>query len=182
MWINFAIMMNKEILLIVAVFLFLSCSRKQEPAISEADFRKTEEALIGANRLLIQKDKEKILEYMKRHQLSLTETESGLWYAINHKGSGYQAEAGNLVTLAYEVSLLDGTSCYDSDSLGLKQFVVGKGGVESGLEEGILLLNEGSKALFIMPPHMAHGVPGDGNRIPARSILVYQVELIKVEP
>ncbi|MFO7368877.1 MAG: FKBP-type peptidyl-prolyl cis-trans isomerase [Bacteroidales bacterium] len=175
-------MMNKEILLIIAVFFLLSCSRKQEPAISEAEIRETEEALIGVNRLLIQKDKEKILEYMKQHQLTLEETETGLWYAIKQKGSGLKAEAGNRVTLAYEVSLPDGTTCYNSDSLGLKQFVVGKGGVESGLEEGILLLNEGSKALFIMPPHLAHGVPGDGNRIPARSILVYQVELIKVEP
>jgi FKBP-type peptidyl-prolyl cis-trans isomerase len=175
-------MMNKGILLISAVFFLLSCSPKKDPAISASEIRETEEALIGVNRLLVQKDKEKIREYLKQHQLTLEETSSGLWYAVMQKGRGYKAEAGSLVTIAYEVSLLDGTTCYDSDSLGMKQFVVGKGGVESGLEEGILLLHEGSKALFIMPPHLAHGVPGDGNRIPARSILVYQVELLKVEP
>lgn len=164
------------------MFFLLSCSRKQERVISETEIRETEEALISVNRLLIQKDKEKIVEYQKQHQLTLQETSSGLWYAVMYKGSGNKAEAGNRVTLAYEVSLLDGSTCYDSDSLGLKQFVVGKGGVESGLEEGILMLHEGSKALFIMPPHLAHGMPGDGNRIPARAILVYQVELIKVEP
>ena len=64
-----------------------------------------------------------------------------------------------------------------------KQFRIGQGGVESGLEEGVLLLlHEGDKATFIMPPHLAHGLPGDGNRIPARSIIVYEVELVKVEP
>lgn len=175
-------MRNKEILFIIAATILLSCSRKQEHTISEAEFRETEEALIGANRLLVQKDKEKINEYLKQHQLDLQETSSGLWYLETEKGRGIKAELNNRVTIAYEVSLLDGTKCYDSDSLGLKQFVVGKGGVESGLEEGILLLNEGSKALFIMPPHLAHGVPGDGNRIPARAVIVYQVELIKVEP
>ena len=86
-----------------------------------------------------------------------------------------------MVTLAYDVSLLDGTHCYGSDSLGFKQFRVGQGGVESGLEEGILMLNKGSKAIFIMPPHLAHGLTGDGDQIPARSVIVYHVELIKVE-
>ncbi len=175
-------MMNKGVFAIVVMVFLLSCSRKQEHAISEAEIRETKEALVGANRLLVQKDKEKIREYLEQHQLNLEETSSGLWYVVTDKGTGNKAEMNNRVTIAYEISLLDGTRCYDSDSLGLKQFVVGKGGVESGLEEGILLLHEGSKALFIMPPHLAHGVPGDGNRIPARSVIVYQVELIKVEP
>jgi FKBP-type peptidyl-prolyl cis-trans isomerase len=166
----------------MAVSCLFSCSRKHEHVISETEVRQTEEALIGANRLLVQKDKEKILEYLEQHQLTLEETSSGLWYAVTKKGSGMKAEMNCRVTIAYEVNLLDGTRCYDSDSLGLKQFIVGKGGVESGLEEGILQLHEGSKALFIMPPHLAHGVPGDGNRIPARSVIVYQVELLKVEP
>jgi len=54
--------------------------------------------------------------------------------------------------------------------------------VESGLEEGILLLRVGDKATFIMPPHLAHGLQGDGDRIPARSIIMYDVLLLKVEP
>ncbi len=174
--------MNKGILIIIVATFLLSCSRKQEQAVSEAEIRETEEALIGANRLLVQRDKEKILEYIEQHRLNLEETSSGLWYTVTEKGRGIKVGENSRVTIAYEVSLLDATKCYDSDSLGLKQFVVGKGGVESGLEEGILLLHEGSKALFIMPPHLAHGVPGDGNRIPARSIIVYKVDLLKVEP
>jgi FKBP-type peptidyl-prolyl cis-trans isomerase len=58
--------------------------------------------------------------------------------------------------------------------------VVGKGGVESGLEEGILLLHEGDKARFVLAPHLAHGLIGDENRIPPRSIIIYYIELLAV--
>jgi FKBP-type peptidyl-prolyl cis-trans isomerase len=166
----------------VMLLFFQCCSRNREGNITEKEIRETEEALIGANRLLVQKDREKIVSYMQQHDLKLKETASGLWYVITRQGSGAEVKENMLVTLNYKVSLLDYTKCYGSDSLGVKQFRVGKGGVESGLEEGMLMLNEGSKALFLMPPHLAHGFPGDGNKIPPRSIIVYDIELLKVEP
>jgi FKBP-type peptidyl-prolyl cis-trans isomerase len=165
-----------------ALLFLQQCSQNKGKDITGSEIRKTEEALIGANRLLVQKDKQKIGLYIKNHHLDLTETASGLWYGITKPGNGAKVEDKMLVTLAYKVFLLDGTLCYDSDSLGVKKFRVGTGGVESGIEEGILLLKEGSKALFILPPHLAHGLTGDGDKIPARSIIVYDVELLKAEP
>jgi FKBP-type peptidyl-prolyl cis-trans isomerase len=52
--------------------------------------------------------------------------------------------------------------------------------VESGLEEGILLLQEGDKARFIMPPHLAHGLIGDRDKIPARATIIYDLELVSL--
>ena len=171
------------IYMVLLMIFFQQCSNNKEnkPA-SESEIRKTEDALIGANRLLVKKDKEKIVNYIAQHNLSLQESSSGLWYGITKQGKGKQVRENMDITLAYKVSLLDGTVCYSSDSLGVKQFRVGKGGVESGLEEGVLMLHEGSSAIFILPPHLAHGLPGDGNRIPARSIIVYQVDILKVNP
>ena len=60
------------------------------------------------------------------------------------------------------------------------RFKIGQGGVESGLEEAVLLMSVGDKGRFIMPPHLAHGLLGDNNKIPPRSIIVYQAELIKL--
>ncbi len=54
---------------------------------------------------------------------------------------------------------------------------IGHGGVESGIEEGILLLHKGDKARFILPPFRAHGLLGDRQKIPPRSIIVYELEL-----
>jgi FKBP-type peptidyl-prolyl cis-trans isomerase len=168
--------------LVFILIFFHFCSGNQEKNITNAEMRNTEEALVGANRILVKKDREKIMAYVRRNNLTMKETSSGLWYGIERYGFGVKAQENALVTLKYKVSLLDGTVCYDSDSLGVKQFRIGKGGVESGLEEGVLFLKVGDKATFIMPPHLAHGLPGDGNRIPARSIIVYDVILLKVEP
>ncbi len=168
------------ILLLITLFILPACKRSNKE-ITEEEYHKTKEALVGANRILIKKDAEKIKAYLKRRNLKMEQTESGLWYAILEKGEGNLARAGLKATISYKVELLDGTLCYHSDSLGLKQFRIGKGGVESGLEEGILLMHQGDKALFVMPPHLAHGLTGDGNRIPARAIIVYEVKLIKLD-
>jgi FKBP-type peptidyl-prolyl cis-trans isomerase len=42
------------------------------------------------------------------------------------------------------------------------------------------MLREGDKARFILPPHIAHGLLGDENRIPPRSVIVYEVELLNI--
>ena len=172
----------KGIYLVASLMFFQFCSENRERKVSEAELRETEKALVGANRILVKKDREKIMAYIRRNNLTMKETPTGLWYGIERHGFGVKSQPGALVTLKYKVSLLDGTVCYDSDSLGVKQFRLGKGGVESGLEEGILLLRVGDKATFIMPPHLAHGLQGDGDRIPARSIIMYDVLLLKVEP
>jgi FKBP-type peptidyl-prolyl cis-trans isomerase FkpA len=162
--------------------LFCACKRHKEYAYSAKEYAETEKALIGANRLLLQKDKEKILAFNKLHKLDLEESETGLWYKIDKTGHGKTASEGRQITLKYKVTLLDGTPCYSSDSLGPKTFTVGKGGVESGLEEGVTMLREGDRAMFVLPPHLADGLPGDGDKIPARSIIVYEVEVLKLEP
>jgi FKBP-type peptidyl-prolyl cis-trans isomerase len=145
------------------------------------EYRRTREALVGANRLLVKKDNEKIRAFVQRNNWNMHQTSSGLWYMVIHEGSGRHARAGDMITIAYRLELLDGTLCYSSDSLGLKNFRIGQGGVESGLEEGVLLLKKGDSARFILPPHLAHGLTGDGNRIPARSVIRYEVDIIDLK-
>lgn len=174
--------MHSKIKGVVFFACFLAACGGKVKETNEVDIREAEKAMVGANRILVKKDREKIVAYMERNNLSLTESQSGLWYGITARGSGATATNGQVATLAYKVSLLDGTLIYDSANLGVKQFRIGQGGVEAGLEEGVLMLREGSRATFIMPPHLAHGLPGDGNKIPARSIIVYEVELLKLGP
>ncbi len=110
----------------------------------------------------------------------MTTSGTGLWYQIYQKGNGAPAKTGKMASINYKVWLLDGTLCYSSDSLGMKKFRIGKGGVEKGLEEGILLMRVGDKARFIMPPHLADGLIGDQDKIPPRSIILYEVELVQI--
>jgi len=135
-------------------------------------------SLQTANKYLTTLDAERIENYSKRRNWDMKVTETGLWYQIYENGKGAKAKEGQIAVLNYKISLLDGTLCYTSDSTGAKEFVIGHGGVESGLEEGILLLRMGDKARFILPPYKAHGLIGDMDKIPARSIIVYELELI----
>jgi len=144
------------------------------------DKKTTSETFVKANKGLVTLDQERIEAYVARRGWTMEQTKTGMWYQIYEHGTGEAANAGFIANLKYTVSLLDGTVCYTSDSLGLMHFRIGQGGVESGLEEAILLMRVGDKGRFIMPPHLAHGLLGDTKKIPPRSTIVYHAELINL--
>ncbi|MDR2927137.1 MAG: FKBP-type peptidyl-prolyl cis-trans isomerase [Cytophagaceae bacterium] len=139
------------------------------------------ETSVEMNRRMVAEEQEDIEQYISDNALDMKRTETGLWYSIADEGSGGAIVKGKVVVLNYTVKLLDGSPLYSSDESGVKEFLVGQGGVESGLEEGILMLKKGSKASFIMPPHLAHGLVGDDDKIPSRAILVYEIEVLDVK-
>ncbi len=147
---------------------------------SKDEVARQNESLLNINKYLVGKDADIIRAYAERRGWKMTTTQTGLWYLINNEGTGKPVQTGKMAEIKYKVSLLDGTLCYSSDTLGPKIFKIGQGGVESGLEEGILLLHEGGKGIFILPPHLAHGLMGDENKIPRRTIILYEVELIRI--
>ena len=163
------------------LFLIISCTGKKEK-MDEKEFKKVfGESIIKKNKELVKEDEEIIRRHIKRKNWKMEITGTGLFYEVYKKTNGVKADSGNIATIKYKISLLDGTVCYSSDSLGQKTFKITQGGVETGLEEGILLMKQGEKARFIMAPHLAYGLVGDGDRIPARAIIVYDVELINIE-
>lgn len=110
------------------------------------------------------------------------ETESGLRYQIINEGSGAKPNKGQNVSVHYKGSLVNGT-VFDS-SYKRKQpieFPVGAGHVIEGWDEGLLLLNQGTKAQFVIPPHLAYGDREVGGVIPANSILIFDLELVDIK-
>ena len=121
----------------------------------------------------------KAIEELKK---GATVTESGLAYKITKKGSGPKAEAGKTVSVHYTGKLTDGTkfdSSYDRNQP--IDFPLGQGRVIKGWDEGISLLNVGSKATFIIPPDLAYGARGAGGVIPPNATLIFEVELVEVK-
>lgn len=131
-----------------------------------------------ANRYMLLQEAELINDYIKRHNLDVQETGTGLRYQILKNGSGEYIKRGEVVELEYETRLLTGDLLYSSKNMGNKTFVVGKGGVESGLEEAVLKLRKGDVAVVILPSHLAHGMLGDGNRIPPKAAIVYKIKVV----
>ena len=165
---------------LIFLLIFFSCNTEKQKENKPA-FKHTKESLQEVNKLLVDKDVELIKSYVNRRKWDMNITETGLWYMINKETNGEDIVKGDYITYNYKVRLLNGTLCYSSDSLGAKSIIVGQGGVETGLEEGILMLKNGSKARFIMPPHLAHGLIGDENRIPARAVIIYDIEILNIE-
>lgn len=142
-----------------------------------------QESIYQSNQLMIRQAAASIRDQAAKNGWSLTETGTGVFYQIYRSENSHlskKIESGDWVSLTYKLSLLDGTKCYSSDNQGLKQFAVEKSEAESGLHEAVQLLHPGDSALIVIPPHRAFGLSGDGNRIPPRAILVYEIKIDSV--
>jgi FKBP-type peptidyl-prolyl cis-trans isomerase FkpA len=163
-------------------FLFIVGCAEEKPAQEAVVVHKNyAEPLIKVNKKLIEKESRDIDNWLKRHQVAAENTGTGLRFAIIKKGNGNLAKLGQMATINYKISLLDGTLCYDSKKSGPETFLIGQDHVESGLHEGIQKMHVGDKCLLIMPPHLAHGLLGDDKKIPPLSSIVYEVELLQIK-
>ena len=164
-----------------ATLLLVSCN--QAPGEREVpDAATLRETLAETNKILLSAEDQEIRDFIERYGWDeMQETGSGLRYWIYEPGDGKPARSGHLAVIRYDIHLLTGDLVYSSRNDGPLEFRIGRGGVESGLEEGILLMREGDRAKFIMPAHLAHGVPGDGVKIPQRAAIVYDVEILELK-
>ncbi len=168
-------MRSLSVIIIVLVMSAGSCNRKshddnnpRKPGLNE---------LAELNRYMVAKDRERIENYAERRGLTMTVTQSGLWYMIRSEGTGRNFTDNDRLIMEYECTTLDGTECYSSKDLGPKEVIVGRSGIEPGLEQGLRLLKPGAEALFIIPPFLGWGIPGDGKKIPPRAVLVYDIKV-----
>lgn len=166
-------------IILLLSFLLVSCNRNPDRGKQISPPGKNEMA--DLNRYLLKKDKERIQNYIERKNLKMTETSTGLWYQIIKEGEGSRFTENSKVTMEYECSLLDGTSCYSSKILGPKELILGKSEMEPGMNEAIRMLKPGAEAIFIFPPFLAYGLIGDRKKIPSRAIIVYNVNILRPE-
>jgi len=110
-------------------------------------------------------------------------TESGLTYVINQAGTNTEVfpVAGNTVAVHYKGAFMDGTVFDSSLERGPFEFVLGQGQVIKGWDEGVALLNVGSKATFVIPSALAYGERGYPGAIPPNSILRFDIELLEIK-
>ena len=169
--------------LVIILFSLLSCGNDNSNNVKKniVSQQEIKENLIEANRIAAQKESLQIDGYVSRRKLSVTKTGTGLRYFIYHQGKGAKAENGKIAVVNYEVTLIDGTVCYSTKEKGAEEFVIGKDNVESGLHEGITFMKVGDKAKIIIPSYLAHGLSGDFNKIPVRSTIIYDIELIALK-
>src|ERR1041384_1953017 len=106
----------------------------------------------------------------------MTKTPSGLYYRDSIVGSGAAAAAGHPVTVGYTGWLANGTK-FDGGSY---PFVLGRGDVIAGWDEGIVGMKVGGFRKLVIPPNLAYGGQANGP-IPANSVLVFNVQLVATQ-
>ena len=111
-----------------------------------------------------------------------TTTPSGLTIITEKEGSGPRPQSGQTVSVHYAGYLTSGKK-FDSsfDRNEPIQFPIGTGRVIKGWDEGIMLLNVGTRAKLIIPPELGYGARGAGGVIPPNATLIFDVELLEVK-
>ena len=109
-------------------------------------------------------------------------TASGLQIIVLQKGSGQEAQMGNIVSVHYTGQFENGTKFDSSVDRGQPfQFTLSKGQVIDGWIEGVSGMRIGEKRKLIIPPHLAYGEQGHPGGIPPNSTLIFEVELLGVK-
>ena len=96
-------------------------------------------------------------------------------------GTGKEAVAGATVTVHYVGTLTDGTKFDSSRDHGTPfSFVLGRGDVIAGWDQGLLGMKVGGIRNLAIPPALAYGSQQIGP-IPPNSTLLFEVELLDVK-
>ncbi len=108
-------------------------------------------------------------------------TESGLRYLVITEGTGPKPPSPTSnVKVHYTGTLVDGKE-FDSSVKRGQPIDFGLNQVIKGWQEGVQLMPEGSKYKFFIPYHIAYGDREvGGGMIPAKSDLIFEVELLKI--
>lgn len=107
---------------------------------------------------------------------------SGLQYKIIKEGTGPKPTAEDTVLCHYRGTLVDNTE-FDSSYKRGEPLKIPVGGVIKGWTEAIQLMPVGSKWQLYIPSDLAYGERGaPGSPIGPNSTLVFDVELISIEP
>lgn len=107
-------------------------------------------------------------------------TDSGLQYEVLTEGEGASPAATDTVKVHYVGTLRDGTE-FDSSYKRNEPISFPLNGVIAGWTEGLQLMKEGSKHRLYIPSQLGYGSSAAG-QIPPNSVLIFEVELIEVNP
>lgn len=120
-------------------------------------------------------------EFLKKNRLKadVTETASGLQYTVVNQGEGKSPTEWSTVEVNQRILLVDGTVVKDTfrtpdnDRFTIEEAI-------AGLKEGLPLMKEGGRFRFVVPPDLAWGKRGAGNKIGPNAALIFDIRLERV--
>ncbi|MAX78801.1 MAG: hypothetical protein CL843_01320 [Crocinitomicaceae bacterium] len=177
-------MIKNTSLVILATLSLVACqSCDQDKQRQKEIARQLEpDSLIEASKHKVEMENLQIDGYIKRRGWNMIKTGTGLRYEVYEEGAeGPLAQTGQVVTIDYQVYLINGEKVYSSEKAGPQSFEIGKADVESGLHEGMHYLKKGDKARLVIPSYLAHGLTGDNYKIPGDATIIYDLKVVDLK-
>ncbi|MCX6216596.1 FKBP-type peptidyl-prolyl cis-trans isomerase [Spirosoma sp.] len=115
-----------------------------------------------------------VKQFVETSRINAKADSRGFYYTIQSAGKGTKPTVCSNVTVNYTGKLTNGKVFDSAEGIrfDLNQLIV-------GWQEGIPLVAPGGKITLYLPPTLAYGAQ-EQNDIPANSILVFEIDLIKV--
>ncbi len=107
--------------------------------------------------------------------------DSGLMYLVVQEGSGAQPSSSDIVRVHYRGTTVDGTE-FDSSYKRDEPVAFQVDRVIAGWTEALQLMQEGAIWQLAIPAELAYGEQGSSGVIPPGAALVFDVELLEVNP
>ena len=119
----------------------------------------------------------------KAREAGVKPLDKGILYKVIKKGnaSSQKPNRGSVVTVHYTGMLTDGT-VFDSSIQRGEPTTFPLNQVIPGWTEGLQLMQTGSTAVFYIPSNLAYGPNGIPGTIPPDAPLIFEVQLIEVQP
>ena len=123
-----------------------------------------------------------IADYVKANGITETPTESGLYILNQEEGLGNVAQWGDEVAVHYVLKNLKGEQLESSYDYGRPMyFKIGGGEMIPAIEEAIMTMAPGAKAILITPSNLAFGEVDLGETLPPYSPLLIELELVEIK-
>jgi FKBP-type peptidyl-prolyl cis-trans isomerase FklB len=106
---------------------------------------------------------------------------SGLQYKVLASGNGPQPKPEDTISAHYKGTLIDGTE-FDSSYTRGKPLTIPVRGVISGWQEALTNMHVGDKWELYIPGKLGYGERGSPPKIGANATLVFEMELLGIEP
>ena len=149
-----------------------------EKELDYTEFKKGIDFVMKASAEAKEKGEKFLAENAKRDGVKVTP--SGLQYEVLEATIGQKPQATDKVRVHYEGTLIDGT-VFDSSVERGEPLEFPVGAVIPGWTEGLQLMDEGSKYILYIPYNLGYGEQPAG-AIPAGSTLIFEVELLEINP
>ena len=132
---------------------------------------------------VIQADSFPAIEPFAVKGLKANKMANGIKYYVIDSGHGNPANAGDNVYVHFTGWLPDGTIYTSTRNNGdARRFTAGAGETFKGMDTALLTMAEGARCRFVIPSELAFGEKGYGNRIPPKTDLTLDIEMVRISP